>query len=143
MSKIEFFKILSPSQICDKSTYLALWTFWRRNFYFKVSYKLFGVIYDHVPGIWYVRLTLLIVSEKKSEPYDAPIRIYGRKSVQSMIFEKSSLKMKNLIVQIMLIRADFEWKLFSNATKKFYTSYDHNQGIHKVCLTSLIMSVKN
>ena len=26
--------------------------------------------------------------------------------------------------------------------KKFYTSYDHNQGIHKVCLTSLIMSVK-
>ena len=69
---------------------------------------MFGVIYDHVPGIRYVRLTLLIVSEKKSEPYDAPIRIYGRKSVQSMIFEKSSLKMKNLIVQIMLIRADFE-----------------------------------
>ena len=62
---MEFFKILSPSQICDESTYLALWTFWRRNFYFKISYKMFGVIYDHVPGIWYVRLTLLIVSEKK------------------------------------------------------------------------------
>ena len=60
-----------------------------------------------------------------------------------MIFEKSSLKMKNLIVQIMLIRADFEWKLFFQMPlKNFYTSYDHNQGIHKVCLTSLIMSVK-
>ena len=31
---------------------------------------------------------------------------------------------------------------FQMPLKKFYTSYDHNQGIHKVCLTSLIMSVK-
>ena len=85
----------------------------------------------------------LLCQKKKSEPYDAPIRIYGRKSVQSMIFEKSSLKMKNLIVQIMLIRADFEWKLFFKCHwKNLYTSYEHNQGIHKVCLTSLIMSVK-
>ena len=98
-----FVRIFQP--YFELNFFLICWA----ELFSKPSRKFSVGLYEHVRGIWNVRLAFIFASVKKSWPHDIPIRFYVRKSEKSWDFDKMKLKMG---LEYSDKTAYFELKLF-------------------------------